>query len=386
MDPAPINPYQAPQPSVEVPTLERLLGSEPLRFEFTLTDQGIRRALRTTQIRPEIINLRGGCGFLAIVPLAFLTFALLVGGTSLLMLGFTIVIFSMSVFPTLYLMRTLVKAHQHITGPARGWIDATSLHIEQANQTRIMYFDALVSAKHSQDWWALSFEQTRSQMEFLPRSAFTDQGRLEDTITVVDQLMPDTKPQPVDLRRLELPTRPLEFTPGDNAILYSGKLYMEDLVNTEFMSINRRAAKISWFIVLLILIAAIVISVTLGDSFFTALTAVVYVSVFLLLIVRAYLKIRRAKKHSRDDTQDKQIVWCSRGWFDADGIVSSTISGESKTKWAHFTKAEVTDRVIALQSPSPRAWHLFGRDQFENDEQWGNATDLVRNSGLLIES
>ena len=100
--------------------------------------------------------------------------------------------------------------------------------------------DSLVSSANSKHWWIVTFDETRTQLEVFLREGFPDQGLLSDTVAAIENTMPETKIQAMDLRRANMPQMESRFEAADNAIHFSGKLYLSDLEGFKFIRINRR--------------------------------------------------------------------------------------------------------------------------------------------------
>lgn len=377
----PVNPYETPQP-IARPRLQELLHESPLRFRFDLTRQDVSKALSSTGIRPDIRTAKIAVAVIAIPTCLILLLLLLrsIGPRSTFELDgfvfFPAAMFAAMFFSSYLLRRRLISFHSHMMGESSGWLDDQGLWVEQAHQVRYRNLDALVTSAAGKDYWLLAFDETRNQMEILPRRAFDDQGVLGLAIELIDQITPDTKTTTMDLRRLQMPTEDSRFEPGARQTAFSGKLFLGDLKGTRFMNSGKRAVAISWIPVILLLGIGVLWLQTLGEGFRSGWFLTVAVGLPAYVVAKVFLRLYRTKRASRDKETGESVLWCSRGWFDENGVVSMTISGETKTLWTHFQSFEVTDRAIALQSPSGGVWHLFGRDQFD-DESWQNAVELV---------
>lgn len=380
------NPYQAPleesfQPQPAIHASQFI----PRRMEFQgeLTRQHHRDAVVKAGIRKEYRNSTGV--MLPLTGLFVILAAILVLATGKLdtanigRLAAASLLFLGGVLFFCHHQRWLVGVRipdfQLFSGPVQGWIDTDGLFIRSAQSEAYCRLEQLVSCAATHDLWVLSFAVEQTFWQTIPIDSFDDPSLARRVAADLQLAFPPKLAQAVDERKRIVPDQPFRFSPSQDAVRFEGNLYEDSADGTLLIRATRRVNRQTWM-TLAILLSSILAGLLVLTGF-----QLLYVGLSALwvgfLFVSVFFRVWRARRMARDN--GRTIAWYSKGWLDNHGYCAMNALGQTRSTWRFFDHYEITDSVIALYPHrSDACCCLVAREQFADDLQWQQATELVQ--------
>ena len=103
--------------------------------------------------------------------------------------------------------------------------------------------------------------------------------------------------------------------------------------------------------------------------------------VFLGVVVVLFVVLVRMVAVLRSFQSPRSQVWTSRGWLHTSGILMVVALARAQYEWTSFESCSISERAIALRLPGKAGqFVLIGRSQFQGDDEWRTATELVDQS------
>jgi hypothetical protein len=372
------NPYQSPSdlPAVVQPNpLRDVLGSMGrLDFEVIIEREDLMDAIARAGYRPEVRSTGQLLRVLALPSILITALAFAVDSPGVLIATIFIWI---ALFAVLFLARhRLIQAYANLNndliGHAKGYMDDRHFVINQPHQTRVLLMDQLVSVRKNSRRLVLCFDATLNRFETLPFEAFKQVNLAQMIAGQLARVRPVVQSQPIDRRRAELPDSEPIFQASTQAIHYSGPVSMSALHSSELSrhwsrSIHWAAFRICAFSA--VLVAAVI--TVLGAS----IAALIICCGGLAAFIPTWIRLFRIDRELR---RDDQPLWQAKGWVESEGIVSMTTIGQVKTSWSVFGERTISEQHIVLRYAKAPLWYVLSRDQFQSDDDWNAACQLIR--------
>ncbi len=374
-----VNPYQPPNeviPALATDPLDSVLESvQRMDFNSVIQRRDLIDAVAGTGFRIDVGTLRQ-LARLGAPPLLILVGISITFGPGIVSLSLQFAVAGFIAF-LLYLRHRLIRNYTNVSGDiigsARGYIDSTSMRIEQEHQTRLLRMDQLVCVTYNQRRISLCFDATFNRFETIRFDDFATPSLARDLAEQLSRVRPPVAPLPVDRRRSQPSQAEPLFSAVEPAFQYAGPVAASDLKSSDFTSQWRR----------LVVGATVKMTLVLGVSvgvllslFGMNVVTVLFCVLIAACIVPGFLAIGRAH---REIHRDDQPLWYARGWVDRDGIVAITTIGQTKSNWLLFGKPEFSERSIVLKYASAPLWYILNRGQFHSEQDWNEVCRLVAN-------
>ena len=378
------NPYHPPSDrsleSIRGAIDDALSTRDRAEFSGEVTKRDLRHALNMKSFRADLVHLRKSRWFLLIpavlVGLLHWTAYRQTGVWSektVILIACLLGYFAYVNLLRLWTVRQCVQLNADAIGPTRGWIDRDKLFVEDDHGQGFMFVDAMIGFAVSRRQLVLSADKTHSRFIVLPFRFFEDPDTAQLLAQSLAAARPFMKPETLDSRRKELPSVESEFQPSEHAIFYSGEVLCEDIKGTP---LQKRISKVKWAafgrtVLTLGLPMLMVLALGLPEEFIWV------AGIFLtLVLLRVTYRIVRAPLIGQ---ADDDVMFRTAGWVEDGGLVIISKTGQASLKWSAFQKeAAITNRLMAIQTKSQSVWHMLGRDQFESEDDWDSACEIVR--------
>ncbi len=374
-----MNPYEPPQSELTLghaPILADLLEpNQRIEFSLELRREDLVRAFAEVKTRVDITTKRELGRLLLFLSAPFLLLGLLMSSWRLvgLLSLVTLVLCVIIVLGRWSIRRNLLALNLHRIGEIRGYIDKEYVCISHARQTRFVRIDCLVSSSQNDRYWVLCFDETQSQFDVIPFSAFANPLEAKVIADRLTQTKPICAPKVLDEQRVLLPSDPPMFPASESAIIYSGALLIADLEGTQLgtsLKKNFLRTLVAMSIFTLLIIGSILL--VAGMNWFSMSFSMVCL---FFLIYKPFRMIFESRQVLHDD---QKVVMQSKGWFDSTGQFAMSTTGQTKAKWSLFESFEINENVLMMKVQGANLWHLAARRQFLSDADWDAACKLVR--------
>lgn len=374
------NPYAATTLESErrdEPLSSQLPPIEPLKFRGTFTKKDYRRAILGSNLRKDIQRVRR----------ILFTMATLLGLLSVLTLlprngSVNVAAFLLwgALAWFLYWMmrlvsRGIVMFQFDRLGVYEGQIDHKHFDLRMPCQDSSIPIDAVVACSWNRNRSVVTFDAGLDQLYVFEFDHFEDPVAAGAFFQNLSRMKPPVARQILDSRRTESPTLPPRFRIPDSGnsvapIFFDGPVHFHDIAAMTFRGQYWRK-----LIQGTLTLAGIWVVLVWLCSQFENRTAQVTLPAmlgvyFLFVIGRLVFQVRSVER-------SKTPLFWSKGWITDGEYVGMTNIGQSRNRWESFERVQIGDNAIQLKAKSIPKWYFLTRNQFESDESWMAACELI---------